>query len=195
MNLEERWREREKARVKARKQRALVKPEKIEVKPAVPPLVPGQTFKVPKDVVEILFTSPVDHPKPKTKLEQVVDALGEFKMSISDVSIGGMSTRSGLASIGVSANVKPLPNPLLVTNNRPDIRLHHGPLYSFTMKPEFAKTPEDAVKLARRYLVELITHEIDEWLFQAGLGPNPHNWDNGMIPSDHIGKVSDRFRE
>lgn len=35
-------------------------------------------------------------------------------------------------------------------------------------------SPQEKIAKARAAMIELFTHEVDEWLFMAGLGPDPH---------------------
>lgn len=181
--LEERWREREKARCKRRKGAK-------KASPPCPVEMPEFKFKDIKfaEIVFVGFVQEVKEPRRKGKLEQVIETLHSVRVTIKDLgSYSYMSYDGG--AVKAIAKVKPMEStsPFHLDPIKPesDIPLHGS--------GGFVKDPTEAVRLARQSMIELCTHEIDEWLYHAGLGPNPHNWPTGAVPPEEVGKLSPRF--
>lgn len=196
---EERWRERAKARAKckgksARKEKPKVKTETGRV---IPEGITLDRFKVPAHYATITFEEtpkPLLDPRQKCVMEQVAEVLNEFKLNIHDLGVNSVyraRTRFTMEPPNIHvmgrSRVKPLPG--VVSFVMPDgtINLHGS--------SGIGTTATNAVRLARKHMIELCIHEIDEWLFQAGLGPNPHNWSNGAVPDEEVGKLHPRFAE
>ncbi len=188
MDLNERWRERERLRARRRKE---AKPEaKVEAKPeAKVESMPIYDFGALKRMLgpdyglDLTFL----HPQKKSKMQQVMDALSSVKISISDLC---PTTNVGYFSdydVSARSMVRPMPGTMVFGRRFTDDKI------ALAGNRAAVHSPEEAVRTARRFMIDLVTHEIDEWLYQAGLGPDPHKYNGGSVPESEVGKLSDRF--
>lgn len=180
--LDERWRSREKARCKKRKAAAKAKaasrPEPVKLK--LDKIEFTSTFTLGGFEPHFL------HPRCKTKLEQVAEVLASLKLTIKDLGTHSHAN-DGTAYVQAKGEVKPVAMTVVSVNEAGNINLN-GSSGNFT-------DPDQAVRYARKYMIELCAHEIDEWLYAAGLGPNPHLWSNGAVPPEEVGKIHEKYRD
>jgi len=187
---DERWRERERLRQVKRKAAAK--------EPAPPQPTESDKLDFPKlhdfggRLTELKFETvtiggyaapPIDE-----RLAAVSKALDEITLSLRDLRFHtalGMPSFIPYEKTYVCVSVSVKPTPLTGGLHTQEILLRGGGKY--------VDTAEEAVREARRLMIELVAHEIDEWLYVAGLGPNPHLWPDGVVPPGRVGKLDERF--